>query len=343
MKLSLIVVLSMMLIQLTGLAQDVHLTIKKTATPPTIDGNMEELWNSVDLYDEFNLIEGEPVDEFDCTPSFRVMWDETYLYYYVKVVDDYLNVDETPENLRNPGGGWGWADDCIELYLDGDNSKSAKWNEETDAAQLWWLPFTPGIYFYTAERFHMDTTNIVYQHRETSDGLGWELEVAIPLVDANIKAEAGTIFGFEVDVGDDDGEPFSWRPEPFGGRDIKWKWYYTEDKTEPQYFANAQLSDEFISAVSENESMIIEFELQQNYPNPFNPKTNIDYHLSKSCPITLKVYDINGSLVTTLADQVQTAGHHRIEWDAAAFPSGIYFYSLTAGETKITRRMTLMR
>ena len=116
-------------------ADDVHITIKKTEIAPVIDGDKDKIWEGAEVHDEFNIIEGEPVDDIDCAPSFSVMWDETYLYYYVKVIDDYLNVDETPEDLRNPSGGWGWADDCIELYLDGDNSKDAKWNEDMDAAQ----------------------------------------------------------------------------------------------------------------------------------------------------------------------------------------------------------------
>ncbi|MBN1480948.1 T9SS C-terminal target domain-containing protein [candidate division KSB1 bacterium] len=326
------------------LAQDVHLFIQKTDTAPRIDAIKDDVWNGANHYSEFNVIEGEPQDEFDCSPTFCVLWDETYLYYYVKVVDDFLNVDESSEDLRNPNGGWGWADDCVELYLDGDNSKEAKWSDEKDAAQLWWLPFGYGIYFYQLERFHMDTTNIVYAYREMSEIEGWELEVAIPLEDAGIPAQAGSIFGFEVDIGDDDGVPFAWRPGSTGGRDLKLKWFYTEDKTEPVYFANAQLSDEIVSTVGAAETTRFgSFYLSPNYPNPFNPKTTIRYQLTAAAHVRLDVFDVRGARIKTLVDAGQQAGEYSVDFDGADLPSAIYLYQLVSGKNVQIRKMALSK
>ncbi len=87
-----------------------------------------------------------------------------------------------------------------------------------------------------------------------------------------------------------------------------------------------------------------EFRLHQNYPNPFNPKTIINYELQNRNHVTLKVYNVSGKLVTTLADEVKNAGSYEVEFSAATFSSGVYFYSLFIdGNIVETRRMVLLK
>ena len=86
------------------------------------------------------------------------------------------------------------------------------------------------------------------------------------------------------------------------------------------------------------------FALTQNYPNPFNPSTSIRFELAKSGPVTLKVYNTLGQLVTTLIDaKPYTAGRYSVSWNAAGLPSGVYLYKLEAGGVVQTQRMTLLR
>ncbi|MDR3627990.1 MAG: FG-GAP-like repeat-containing protein [Ignavibacteriaceae bacterium] len=68
------------------------------------------------------------------------------------------------------------------------------------------------------------------------------------------------------------------------------------------------------------------YKLNQNYPNPFNPTTIISYELPTSSKVTLKVFDVLGREITTLIDKEETAGEHKIEFDAAKYKlcSGIY-------------------
>jgi hypothetical protein len=85
------------------------------------------------------------------------------------------------------------------------------------------------------------------------------------------------------------------------------------------------------------------FELFQNYPNPFNPSTTISYQLSTTELVSLKVFDILGREITTLANEVKTPGKHSAMWDAADFPSGVYFYRFTAESRTELRRMMLIK
>ena len=85
------------------------------------------------------------------------------------------------------------------------------------------------------------------------------------------------------------------------------------------------------------------FALQQNYPNPFNPRTTIPYQLQRSEPVRLRVFDVQGRLVSTLVDKTQPAGQHTVAFDAGRLPSGVYFYRLETSAGVQTKEMTLVR
>ena len=85
------------------------------------------------------------------------------------------------------------------------------------------------------------------------------------------------------------------------------------------------------------------FKLFQNYPNPFNPATNIQFTVNISQFITLKIYDILGNEITTLVSEEKPAGDYEINFNANNLSSGIYYYTLTAGNFKQTKKMILLR
>jgi len=74
-----------------------------------------------------------------------------------------------------------------------------------------------------------------------------------------------------------------------------------------------------------------EFKLEQNFPNPFNPTTTIQYQLPADSKVTLMVYDILGSEVTTLVNEEQEAGYKEVKFNGSQFSSGVYVYRLIAG------------
>jgi hypothetical protein len=88
--------------------------------------------------------------------------------------------------------------------------------------------------------------------------------------------------------------------------------------------------------VEENDKTIpTAFALRQNYPNPFNPETNIKYDLSDQATVTLKIYNILGQEVATLANGLQQAGFYSTEWNGknqlgSKVAGGVYFYRLEA-------------
>ena len=93
--------------------------------------------------------------------------------------------------------------------------------------------------------------------------------------------------------------------------------------------------------------------LLANYPNPFNPETWIPYQLAESAEVALTIYDMNGQLVRRLRVGHQAAGVYQnrsraVYWDARnqvgeSVASGLYFYTLTAGNFTATRKMLILK
>ncbi|MGE5314577.1 MAG: alpha-amylase family glycosyl hydrolase [Acidobacteriota bacterium] len=85
------------------------------------------------------------------------------------------------------------------------------------------------------------------------------------------------------------------------------------------------------------------FGLEQNYPNPFNPSTTIRFHLASSGMVSLKVYDLLGREVSTLADRFMEAGSYSVVWNASGMPSGMYLCELKAGANAAVKRMMVIK
>ncbi|MCF6268516.1 MAG: T9SS type A sorting domain-containing protein [Melioribacteraceae bacterium] len=75
------------------------------------------------------------------------------------------------------------------------------------------------------------------------------------------------------------------------------------------------------------------FELSQNYPNPFNPSTVINYSLPTESKVKLQIFNTLGEEITTLVDETNNAGVHKIEWNASNLASGVYLYRISTEST----------
>jgi len=80
-----------------------------------------------------------------------------------------------------------------------------------------------------------------------------------------------------------------------------------------------------------------------SYPNPFNTSTEIRYYLPEQAEIKLEVFNLLGRRVDILYKGKKTKGYHSINWDAADYPSGIYFCKLISGGRSVIKKMILLK
>ena len=86
-----------------------------------------------------------------------------------------------------------------------------------------------------------------------------------------------------------------------------------------------------------------QFSLSQNYPNPFNPTTNFEFSIPQTEFVNLTIYDAMGRVVETLHNGELKPGTYEAEWNASNFPSGVYFYKLSANSFIETKKMILIK
>ena len=119
-------------------------------------------------------------------------------------------------------------------------------------------------------------------------------------------------------------------------------------RTDPAYLRSVDILEQLLAALTPKATALL-----ANYPNPFNPETWIPYQLAKSAEVMLTIYSVDGVLVRTLALGHQPPGRYQSRsraayWDGqndAGEPvaSGVYFYTLTAGEFSATRKMLIRK
>ncbi len=118
--------------------------------------------------------------------------------------------------------------------------------------------------------------------------------------------------------------------------------------TDPDYRRGISILEQLHKALTPKKTALL-----PNFPNPFNPETWIPYHLAKDAEVTLRIYAMNGTLVRTLAIGHQTAGIYQSRsraayWDGKnefgeSVASGVYFYTLKAGDFTATRKMIIRK
>jgi hypothetical protein len=96
-----------------------------------------------------------------------------------------------------------------------------------------------------------------------------------------------------------------------------------------------------IQAISEE--IPLNFKLEQNYPNPFNPSTKIIFDIPHDNFVSIRIYDLLGREVDALVNERLDAGSYEVDWDASNYPSGVYFYKLTADKYTGTKKMVLLK
>jgi hypothetical protein len=140
---------------------------------------------------------------------------------------------------------------------------------------------------------------------------------------------------------------------PEGATGISVRARFTSHPTGTAYFDDFSVHKMIASpvAVDDPEESITKaskFHLEQNFPNPFNPETNISFVMPSQAKVNLTIYNILGQKVKTLVDRKLNSGPHSVIWKANdeqgnPVSSGMYIYVLSSGNTKLSRKMILLR
>ena len=166
-----------------------------------------------------------------------------------------------------------------------------------------YIPGTNGSYMITSGTSHGPSTGSAYT---LDNGATWAT------VDHALHGKAAFV---SPSVG------WSW-----GGADTIYKWTGPDL---PVHGESSQLKNRF--------------ELSQNYPNPFNPTTEIRYQVPGASLVTLKVFDMLGSEVSTLVNEWKPAGSFTVKFNATGLASGVYLYKLEAKDFLSTKKLILLR
>lgn len=133
----------------------------------------------------------------------------------------------------------------------------------------------------------------------------------------------------------------AWEPQNLS---VGWSLGCYGDLGEGDFRLRAEVSD---AGVDENGSTSGKLTLANNFPNPVKNKTTISYTIPQTAKVKLEIYDITGSIIKTLVNELQAAGNKEIVWDRTndkrqPVASGIYFYTLSAGNSSFTKTLIVL-
>ncbi len=165
-------------------------TVKKADKSPVIDGKEEQTWSVAPKYKLGNVIYSPISSNEDFSTYYKAMWDKDNLYVLVDVTD---------ENLTNDSSSDLWyEDDCIEVFIDADNSRSGNYNENDYQFHFDWDKNNPTM----DEDQHGTVEGVEFAMVTT--GTGYRTEIKFPWTTLGTEPSPGTTIGLEVHVNDDD-------------------------------------------------------------------------------------------------------------------------------------------
>jgi len=97
---------------------------------------------------------------------------------------------------------------------------------------------------------------------------------------------------------------------------------------------------DFVVGVNENNNTVASL---QNFPNPAINNTMIYYSLQETANVELSVFDVTGKKLSTLNQGMQSTGNHNFKLNVSNLSTGIYFYTITAGDYKMTNKMSVVK
>mgnify|MGYP000303690112 FL=1 len=201
-----------------GGSLDIHAEIPHVDTAPSIDGQVDDGYGASSLHEFQHVVRGSVDGEDDLGGGWRAVWDEEALYVLLDVVDDQKSVDSDIV----------YEDDCVEVYVDGDNSKRPNYDWANDF-QLQYVRGTDGMAGIEPTDVGED-----YAWQDTDDSYHFEVALPWSALAPNAAVESGHVIGFDAHVNDDD---------TGGSRDGKVNWHNEADNAwdNPSVLANVKL------------------------------------------------------------------------------------------------------
>ena len=98
-----------------------------------------------------------------------------------------------------------------------------------------------------------------------------------------------------------------------------------------------------VTGIEDPVETVSDHKLFDNYPNPFNPSTVIRFAIPQNEFVSLKIFDGTGKMIRTLTNRTHSAGSYEYSFDASGLSTGVYYYSLEAGDFKQTKKMLLVK
>jgi len=196
-------------------------SIRKVSRPVVIDGRADDLWSEARENRIGNVIYESPSNDEDLSASYKALWDEKNLYVLVDVTDDSLKNDSDSDM-------W-YLDDCVEVFIDADNSKSESYGDNDAQYHFDWDKNKPSM----SQFEHGKTDGIEFAMVTTENG--YRTEIKFPWSTLGAEPSAGKKIGLDVHVNDDDDG---------GDRDSKMTWQGKEDNAwqTPSAFGTAELA-----------------------------------------------------------------------------------------------------
>jgi len=200
------------------------LMVDRTSTPPTIDGKFDSSWYNVSNVNMLIGMDDVPDNWFDLFGRFRMMYDSRNLYMFVEVQDDSLD-NSSPDAYANDG---------VELYFDGDNSKNvmteqgvSAYDDNDDQLRFEYLKEPTSLTGNT----QLDRMEYAYLKTD----FGYNVEIQMPFSRGlTFKAAEGKKIGFEIQINDNDS----------GSRNSQWRWWSNSNNSwlDPSVFGTIEFT-----------------------------------------------------------------------------------------------------
>jgi Zn-dependent metalloprotease len=259
-----------------------------------------------------------------------------------KVSGTYGVVQPEDDHTTNPGalcwvtdgrGGGIWNGNDVDAGRTWVDSPTFDWATRTGAAEVRWWSF----YFDVGPMD--DTLRVAFSY---DNGATWTD------VWKQCETDVNDWYFHKVYVNYDPQQPFTSQMR------VR---FSMEDLGSPSQCAEAAFDDVEIriadvgacaGSAEDPSGLPAQFQVEQNRPNPFNPKTTIRFALPTAGKVEVAVYDAGGRKVRTLVDGLRPAGYQTISWDGRDdgnhdLGSGVYYYTVRAGDEKASHKMMLLK